>query len=114
MTVAEPNQVSLRGQVEALDGYKTTLLTVAGLRPNQALDMLESSLPHDDEERERWRARARIAAVMGSCPLSLKSFKSGLKHWRRFTVITYGEERAEEAAFPPRLDDVLAWSNAFR
>ena len=111
---AGPSQASLRGQVESLGGHKTTLLDVAGIRPNQALDLLERSLPDDEGARESWRARARVAAVMGSCPRSLKSFKSGLKHWLRFIAITYGEESAGSAAFPPRLDDVLAWSNTFR
>ena len=31
-----------------------------------------------------------------------------------FIEITHGKQRVEEVAFPPRLEDVLIWSNTFR
>ena len=101
-------------QVAALCNAHTTLLNVANARPLEALVILERNLPKNAEAREQWKASARIAAVMGSCPRSLGSFKSGLKHWIRFVEIIHGTERAAEATFPPCLDDVLAWSNTFR
>ncbi len=102
-------------QVSKLHEAQTTLLNVANARPLQAIAMLEQNLPDDEVARDRWRSRARIAAVMGSCPRSLPCFKSGVKHWMRFIVAVYkDEEQAAAAMFPPRLTDVLAWSNLFR
>ena len=95
-------------QVAALGDAQTTLLNVANARPMEALAMLERHLPEDSETRNQWSASARVAAVMGSCPRSLASLKSGLKHWIRFMEIIHGPGRAAEAAFPPSMTDVLA------
>jgi hypothetical protein len=38
----------------------------------------------------------------------------GVRHWLAYVEIVHGEQRAEAAAFPPALIDVLGWSNAFR
>lgn len=92
----------------------TTLLNLRGIRPLEALEMLDRNLPRDIKARERWRDEARVAAVMGSCPRSMPSFRSGMRHWIRFIEIMYGEEHMVENALPPKMDDVLAWSNTFR
>ena len=100
--------------VASLCSAQTTLLSIQGAKPLDALDLLERNLPSDPKLRKMWTAQARVAAVMGSCPRSLASFKSGLKHWLRYIEILYGRESMDSAAFPPKLDDVLAWSNTFR
>ena len=101
-------------QVSELYNAQTLLLNITKARPRVALEMLERNLPCDAVAREQWRASARVAAVLGSCPRSVASFRSGMKHWIRFVEIIHGKENAEESAFPPRLGDVLAWSNTFR
>ena len=93
---------------------QTTLINVTGSKPLAALELLDRNLPRDAEARDHWKSCARVAAIMGSCPGSLPSFKSGLKHWLRYIEIFYGKEQVDQMAFPPRLDDVLAWSNTFR
>ena len=93
---------------------QTTLINVTGTKPLAALELLDRNLPKDAEARDHWRSCARIAAVMGSCPGSLASFKSGLKHWIKYIEVFYGREKVDQMAFPPRLDDVLAWSNTFK
>ena len=40
--------------------------------------------------------------------------QAGLRHWIRFIEITHGVENVDTVAFPPDLQDVLAWSNTFR
>lgn len=90
------------------------VLDVAGATPLAALNALEASLPADPASRAEWRCKARTAAVLGSGPRSIASFRSGVKHWTKFIMITHGNDAAETVAFPPRLDDVLAWSNTFR
>ena len=45
--------------------------------PTVALDRLSGSMPESASGRAAWRANARVAAVLGSCPRSHKSFKSG-------------------------------------
>ena len=100
--------------VASLCSAQTTLLSIQSAKPLDALDLLERNLPRDPKLRKMWTAQARVAAVMGSCLRSLASFKSGLKHWLRYIEILYGRESMDGAAFPPKLDDVLAWSNTFR
>ena len=38
----------------------------------------------------------------------------GLRSWFEFVELIYGFAKVESMALPPRLDDVLAWSNTFR
>ena len=47
---------------------------------------------------------------MGSCPRPADSHRAGVRHWTRYIRIVYGDDEAELRAFPPRLNDVLAWS----
>ncbi len=53
------------------------LVDVRGAKPMEALSRLRATLPGDPAERRVWAQQARIAAVMGSCPKSHESFKSG-------------------------------------
>jgi len=111
--VCAPSASGVRLAAELPDA-PTSLLQLSGRRPLQALESLRDMLPKDPVLLAQWRAKARVAAVMGSCPRSKGSFKSGLRHWCDFISITHGAENADTAAFPPCLGDVLAWSNTFR
>ena len=104
---------SLKRALE-LTAAPSLVIDVSGAKPLAALALLEASMPADPEQRAAWRGKARVAAVLGSCPKSLASFKSGVKHWTKYIMITHGSSAAERVAFPPRLEDVLAWSNTFR
>ena len=35
-------------------------------------------------------------------------------HWIEFVTIAHGASAVDSIAFPPRLEDVLAWSNTFQ
>ena len=83
----------------------------SGAPPLAALALLKANMPTD---RVAWRKKARVAAVLGSCPRSQSSYRAGVKHWVEFIKITHGVNAADSVAFPPRLEDVLAWSNTFR
>ena len=100
--------------IEQIAKAPTTLLSLADAKPLKALEMLKQNMPVEVENRLKWRDAARVAAVMGSGPRSLASFKSGIRHWMSFIEILYGSECVEKAAFPPALKDILAWSNTFR
>ena len=67
-----------------------------------------------DKEKTEWRHEARIAAILGSCPKTLQSTRSGLNHWIKFIKATYGAAEADSKILPPKLGDVIAWSNTFR
>ncbi len=114
-----------------LDRVPTLLLNVRQAKPLEALELLRNNLPDDPARLAEWRQTARVAAVLGSCPRSLQSFKSGqcpnmhgrapgflqragLRHWIMYIEVVYGKENADKAAFPPSLEDVLGWSNVFR
>ena len=38
----------------------------------------------------------------------------GIRQWLRYIKIAYGDTKAEQYAFPPRLQDILDWSNIFQ
>ena len=92
----------------------TRITNFAGVGPRAASQELKRQMPADPVARAAWRKKAKIAAVMGSCPDSHDSFKSGLRHWFNHIEITHGPEVVDEVAYPPQLEDILGWSNAFR
>ena len=62
-------------------------------------------------EREAWAIAARTRAIAGSIARSKQSALSGLRAWCAF----YSNFLCKQGApLPPRVDDVLAWSNLFR
>ena len=71
-------------------------------------------IPADSKGKAAWRQEARVAAVLGSCPRTLKSTRSGLNHWIDFIELTYGVAEVAGKILPPALGDVLAWSHTFR
>ena len=87
------------------------VLNVGGLTPNDALKHLRNTIPKDEPGRLLWHRQARIAAIVGSCPKTRGSMKSGIKNWIEFAEVTLG---GKHRAFPPALEDVLVWSNTFR
>ena len=64
-------------QIFDLASAPTSILDVGGATPTEAIRRLKRVLPVSEAERTEWAKRARIAAVMGSCPRSRASFKSG-------------------------------------
>ena len=71
-------------------------------------------MPADRKGKEAWRQEARVAAILGSCPRTLKSTRSGLNHWIKFIELTYGADKVAGKILPPALGDVLAWSHTLR
>lgn len=65
----------------------------------------------DARDRETWALEARIQAIIGRCPGSLESAKSGLRAWIGFYRDFLGRK---DSAFPPLVEDLLAWSRLFR
>ena len=83
---------------------------VSELGPRKAMDALAKSVKTEAEICE-WLQGARLAAIVGSCPRSLKSAKSGMRAWYWFYRVFL---RRKGNAFPPMIDDLLAWSCVFR
>ena len=111
----------------------TTVLDVKNAKPIHALVRLREQVQDNAAARAEWRKKARTAAVIGSCPRSLQSLDSGdftyslhghlwrcriclpgISHWRKYIAIAHGDENLDSMSFPPRLEDVLGWSNTFR
>ena len=80
----------------------------------RVLLLVRDIMPSDSKGKAAWRAEARVAAVLGSCPRTLKSTRSGLNHWIKFIELTYSVAEAVGKILPPLLGDVLAWSRTFR
>lgn len=106
-------RASVYARAEAIHDKPTQVLNIKGIKPLKALEMLREDLRGDASRQSAWLADARVAAIMGSCPRSKDSFRSGLKHWLKFVESTRGAEDMGRDAFPPLLSDVLAWSNVF-
>jgi len=111
----------------------TMVLDVKNAKPIHALVRLREQVQDNAAARAEWRKKARTAAVIGSCPRSLQSLDSGdytyslhghlwrcriclpgISHWRKYIAIAHGDENVDSMSFPPRLEDVLGWSNTFR
>jgi hypothetical protein len=95
----------------ALADTPLLMLDVTGRGPNDAIRLLKESLPKDMNDRVLWQRRARVAAVLGSCPKTRSSFRSGIRNWINFIGALHC---SHDGAFPARLDDILAWSHVFR
>ena len=118
-------------RLEQLTKEATYILDVEGAKPREALQRLREVVPQDSKSREEWRIKARVASVMGSCPRTHASFRSGdifiadacmclsclrvfglgLRHWIEYITIVHGNVAR---GFPPELCDVLGWANTFR
>ena len=99
-------QVLLAVSASGLDGQ----FDVTGLGPRKAMTALSKAVT-SDEELLAWLQSARVNAIVGSCPKSLKSAKSGMRAWFWFYRVFL---RRKGNAFPPAIDDLLAWSCVFR
>ena len=80
----------------------------------RVLLLVRDIMPCDSKGKAAWRAEARVAAVLGSCPRTLKSTRSGLNHWIKFIELTYSAAEVVVKILPPLLDAVLAWPHTFR
>ena len=103
--------VDATAQVVSLFDVPSDVLDVRGCGPDAALRKLELVVPKDSIGRCDWLAKARIAAILGSCPKPHESFKSGVRNWIEFVRIT---TRNTGTPFPPDFDLVIAWSHTFR
>jgi len=74
------NGVDLVEQALQILDALTLLLDVTGVGPNAALKMLDESLPESAVDRQDWVWRARVAAVMGSCPKTIASIRAGASY----------------------------------
>ena len=68
---------SLTEQALALCDTQSIGLDVTGRGPGAALRMLEGAIPLDAASRHMWMENVRIDAILGSCPKTRESFKSG-------------------------------------
>ena len=97
--------------VEIIDSTEFVALQIHGAGPKLAIDRLKAEISSSNVSPGVWAKRARVAAVLGSCPRSISSLKSGVRHWIDFVTVLKG---SDEQAFPATIDGVLAWSNLFR
>jgi len=70
---------------------------------------LQDTMPRQ-AERVAWVEQARLEAIVGSCPKSKQSLRSGMKCWIHFARDVLGLLEP----FPPPLGALLAWSGMFR
>ena len=84
---------------------------VAPSGPRNSVNALCLTL-HSQVAKDKWCAKARIDAIIGSCSRSLPSVKSGCRCYFAFAEKVLGKTQAQ--ALPPTLDELLAWSGTFR
>ena len=88
---------------------KEQLAGVGNYGPRHAIKLAQEALL--DQSPAEWAEKARITALLGSCPRSHKSFISGYRCWMGFAGRVLNLKGSE---LPPTLEGVLAWSVLFR
>ena len=96
--------------VQAMDGYKPHMALASGMGPQRALTKLLQDMP-ELSDRIEWAKEARVNAILGACPRSHDSVKSGVKAYVDFVSCTFG---GTVEPFPPTVETLLAWSHVFR
>jgi len=91
----------------ALSG-PTRVQDVRGKRPTEAVALLNEAWRGDGNRQVKWFEDARIASILGSCPRSIASWKSGVRNWLVLVEAAKGKA-ALRTGFPPTLNDILAW-----
>ena len=66
--------------LEIVDTARTTIVCVRGKGPSKAMRELAVNL-NSDQARAHWAEAARLAAIVGSCPKSIREAKSGMRTW---------------------------------
>ena len=69
----------------------SVVLEIRGATRLLALKLLKSALADDPSAQEAWRSKAKVAAVLGSCPRSRASLKSGtvLAKWSVRAIVAH-------------------------
>ena len=106
---AEPENKLRRIETHLRD-TKEFDLALASKGPRAACTMLVDNLKRG-LDRQDWVERARIAAIVGSCPKSHPSVISGLRFWAFFAIRVLN---LRGDLLPPSLEGLLAWSRLFR
>ena len=86
------------------------ILCVKGKGPREAMRDLAAILTND-KARADWKEAARLAAIVGSCPKSMREASSGMRAWICFARNVLG---VKGSLWPPKEHDITAWSNMFR
>ena len=107
--IAEP-QTKWRRLEQQLVESKASDLDIASKGPRAAGVLLVANLKRG-LDRQEWVERARVAAIVGSCPRSHPSVISGLRFWAFFAIKVLNQ-RGD--LLPPSLEGLLAWSRLFR
>ena len=77
-----------------LAAQPTQVMSTKGAKPIAALERFRVMFESDPQSRQEWRAQAKVAAILGSCPRTLNSLKSGITNWAEFGAITHGEAQS--------------------
>ena len=82
----------------------------SGKGPRAAAAALQGQL-RAPAARANWVERERLRSLLGSCPRSIASLRSGIRCWNGFCQGALGLDGAQ---IPPALDSLLAWASLFR
>jgi hypothetical protein len=93
-----------------LAGCRAGDLDIASKGPRAAGALLVNDIKRG-LDRDVWLERARVAAIVGSCPKSHASVISGLRFWAFFAIRVLN---LRGNLLPPTLEGLLAWSRLFR
>ena len=94
----------------AVAAGKRVSLDVKAIGPAQAVRRMSEQFTTEGERR-LWEFEARARAIVGSCPRSLDSARSGMRCWLGY--YRKGLNKGGDA-FPPALDDLLSFSCLFQ
>ena len=95
--------------VRMVDVAKEQIAGVGNYGPRHAARLVQEAFI--GQLTAEWAEKARVTALLGSCPRSHTSFISGYRCWMGFAGNVLNLKGSE---MPPTLEGVLAWSVLFR
>jgi hypothetical protein len=107
---AAGRQKSLAQQAKELGSQPLVLVDVTGVKPVVAMQRMKAQFLAHPSRRRKFEEMAKANAVMGNCPKSRSSFRSGVNAWCTFADTMYGDENV---GWPPSVDGIVQWSHFF-
>ena len=98
--------------VDVIHKLKSGTIQAVRAKPRRAIWELSARLRSGEKSLDDLRQSAKVNAILGSCPKSLPSVKSGIKCWSAFAKTILGKSNAN--IFNIHHNDLLVWAETFK
>jgi len=98
--------------VDEIQDMKSCSVNRVHCTPRKAILELRERLRFGDKSLEDLKQSAKVNAILGSCPKSLLSVRSGIKCWSSFAKTILGKSEAN--IFDIHQNELLVWAETFK